>query len=326
MNVVSQYLPLAWVLGGTLVGFIAYIAILQPLRRLFEAHGHRALAAISSTLASVVVLWGTLAGVSFALDLLPLTPRGAALADRAMTAVFVLSLTWVAARLAAAWITSFSRRGEHRLLSVSLTATLVQIAILIVGFLTVLSTMGIAIAPLLTTLGVGGLAVALALNDTLTNLFAGVHIVAARQIRVGDYVKFDFAEGQVTDIQWHNTTIRDFYNNLVVIPNTKVNTSVFTNYSLGVSHVLVPVTATLAWKGPYAELEHIAKAAAHETLSIAGQTEKGDCDVVLTAINETNVQVTAYLPIGNIHDRVRVIGEFLRRVHDGALLREVKPS
>jgi len=255
-----------------------------------------------------------------------LTPRGAALADRAITALFVLSLTWVGARLAAAWITSFSRRGEHRLFSVSLTATLVQIAILIVGLLMVLSTMGIAIAPLLTTLGVGGLAVALALNDTLTNLFAGVHIVAARQIRVGDYVKFDFAEGQVTDIQWHNTTIRDFYNNLVVIPNTKVNTSVFTNYSLGVSHVLVPVTATLVWKGPYAELERIAKVAAHDALGNAGQPEMPDCDVLLTVINETNVQVTAYLPIANIHDRLRVIGEFLRRVHDGAQLREVKPS
>lgn len=326
MNGVSPYLPLAWVLGGTLIGFIAYIAILQPLRRLFEAHGHRALAAISATLASVIVLWGTLAGASFALDSVALTPRGAAFADRAMTAVFVLSLTWVAARLAAAWITSFSRRGEHRLLSVSLTATLVQVAILIVGLLMVLSTMGIAIAPLLTTLGVGGLAVALALNDTLTNLFAGVHIVAARQIRVGDYVKFDFAEGQVTDIQWHNTTIRDFYSNLVVIPNTKVNTSVFTNYSLGVTHVLVPVTATLPWKGPSEELERIAKAAAQDALKNAGQAEIQGCDVLLTAINETNVQVTAYLPIANIHDRMRVVGEFLRRVHDGALVREVKPS
>ncbi len=315
----SALWPLAWVLGGILAGLIAYVTILRPLQRAGETQGWTALSAISSILGSVVVLWGALAGLYVGLDRVALSPRAAAFADRGMTVIFVLSLTWIAARLAAASITSFNRRTEHRLFSVSLSSTLVQSAILIIGLLTVFGSLGIAIAPLLTTLGLGGLAVALALNDTLTNLFAGVHIVAARQIRVGDYVKFDFAEGQVTDIQWHNTTIRDLQNDLIVIPNAKVNTSVFTNYSMGAARVIVPVTAALAWKGPYAQLQQIAKAAAADAIRDAGQQQNADCDVLLTALNETNVQVTAYLPVDRVRDRMQAISSFLQRLHDGAV-------
>lgn len=46
-----------------------------------------------------------------------------------------------------------------------------------------------AITPILTALGVGGLAVALALQDTLSNLFAGFYVILAGQIRLGDYNK-----------------------------------------------------------------------------------------------------------------------------------------
>ncbi|MEK7332903.1 MAG: hypothetical protein AAB017_05950 [Nitrospirota bacterium] len=48
---------------------------------------------------------------------------------------------------------------------------------LVVGFLIILSLLGVSITPLITALGVGGLAVALALQDTLANLFAGIHIL-----------------------------------------------------------------------------------------------------------------------------------------------------
>ena len=65
-----------------------------------------------------------------------------------------------------------------------------------IGFLVLLAALGIQIAPILAALGVGGLAVALALQDTLSNLFAGIHLLADKPIRVGDYVKVaDTVEG-----------------------------------------------------------------------------------------------------------------------------------
>lgn len=316
---VSYVLPLAWILGGIVAGVIAYVLIVRPLRRATATHGWRALETVTSIVGTVVVLWGALAGLYVGMDHITLSAREASFLDRAIGALFVLSLMWIAARFAGAWIEAFSSRTQHNLFSVSLYSTLVQGAILVIGLLTVLSSLGIAIAPLLTTLGLGGLAVALALNDTLSNLFAGVQIVAARQLRMGDYVKFDFAEGEVVDIHWHNTTIRDFENNLTVVPNSKVNTSPFTNYTMSVSALMLPVSAALPWKGQMEALRTIAESAACAAVTdVAGKIEAEDCRVYVSAVNETNVQITALLPIGSIENRRRAVSGFLQRLHDGA--------
>src|ERR1035437_2156416 len=52
----------------------------------------------------------------------------------------------------------------------------------------------------------GRLAVALALQDTLSNLFGGFYVAVAGQVRLGDYVKLSSGEeGYVSDIGWRCT-------------------------------------------------------------------------------------------------------------------------
>ena len=60
--------------------------------------------------------------------------------------------------------------------------------------LIILQTQGISVTPILTALGVGGLAVALALQPTLSNLFAGLQIIASGKINHGDYMKLASGE------------------------------------------------------------------------------------------------------------------------------------
>ena len=81
--------------------------------------------------------------------------------------------------------------------------------------------------------GVGGLAVALALQETLSNLFAGIRLLADKPIRMGDYVKVaDTVEGHVEDIGWRSTRVRMLQNVVVTIPNKRVAESIITNYDL----------------------------------------------------------------------------------------------
>lgn len=102
-----------------------------------------------------------------------------------------------------------------------------------VGFLVLLAALGIQITPILAALGVGGLAVALALQDTLSNLFAGIHLLADKPIRVGDYVKVaDTVEGHVEDIGWRSTRVKMLQNVVVTIPNKRVAESIITNYDM----------------------------------------------------------------------------------------------
>ncbi len=102
--------------------------------------------------------------------------------------------------------------------------------------------LGVSITPMLTALGVGGLAVALALQEPLANLFAGIVIALARQVRVGDYVKLDTGvEGYITDFSWWSTRIRMLSNNMVLVPNAKLAQAIVTNYHLPAPDVVVPV-------------------------------------------------------------------------------------
>jgi small-conductance mechanosensitive channel len=87
------------------------------------------------------------------------------------------------------------RHGRHAvswqqaLAVTSLVRTVVWNLVLVLGLLIVLNGLGISIAPMLTALGIGGLAVALALQEPLANLFAGLFLTLAGQIRIGDYVR-----------------------------------------------------------------------------------------------------------------------------------------
>jgi small-conductance mechanosensitive channel len=63
--------------------------------------------------------------------------------------------------------------------------------LLFIGAVSVLALFGISVVPMITALGIGGLAVALAFQDTLANVFAGLNLTLARQIRVGDYIELD---------------------------------------------------------------------------------------------------------------------------------------
>ena len=74
-----------------------------------------------------------------------------------------------------------------------------QIVVVILGGLILLNHFNVSITPILTALGVGGLAVALALQDTLSNLFGGFYVAVAGQVRLGDYIKLNTGEEGLCD-------------------------------------------------------------------------------------------------------------------------------
>src|SRR2546422_9559282 len=78
-----------------------------------------------------------------------------------------------------------------------------------IGILIFLDSIGISITPILASLGVGSLAVALALQDTLANLFAGLYMIADKPIEPGHMIRLPGGEeGHVTKIGWRSTWIR----------------------------------------------------------------------------------------------------------------------
>ncbi len=71
-------------------------------------------------------------------------------------------------------------------------------------------------------LGITTLVVSLGLQDLIKNVVAGVEIVISRLLAVGDHIEVGGTRGEVADVNWRQTTIRDKDNNYHVIPNSSL--------------------------------------------------------------------------------------------------------
>lgn len=163
--------------------------------------------------------------------------------------IVILSITIATSNLSGKIFTSYIQRSRLPIPTTGLAYGILKGVILVLGLLITLSVIGISITPFLTALGVGGLAVALALQDTLSNLFAGIHILVEKSIRVGDFVRLETGqEGYIEDITWRTTRIRMLPNNMVIIPNSKLSQSIVTNYYLPEKRMslLIPVGVSYA--------------------------------------------------------------------------------
>lgn len=192
-------------------------------------------------------LWVTIAGLYLAIEVSTFPSRFSAPVSKGLLILWVLSLTITTAAFASSLIRRYGERLRGALPVTSLTQSVATIVIAIAGALIILNLLGISIMPILTALGIGGLAVALALQDTLANLFAGISVSASGKIRRGDYIKLQSGEeGYVADICWRSTTIRSLANNLIIIPNGHLSQAIVTNYYLPEKRMslLIPVSVS----------------------------------------------------------------------------------
>lgn len=233
------------VLAGGLVG---RRLLFRALHRWAESTTSRLDDVVVKSLQTPFLLWVMILGLHLAAQSSALPSRIADLVSQALLVLWIVSLTLVAARMASDLIRVYG--GDSGILPVTtLTQNLAQLAVMAMGLLLLLNTLGISVTPILTALGIGGLAVALALQDTLSNLFAGFYISVAGQVRLGDYVKLDSGqEGYVTDISWRSTTLRALQNNLIVVPNAKLAQAIVINYHLPEKRMslLIPIGVSYA--------------------------------------------------------------------------------
>ena len=235
--------------------------------------------------------------------------------ERALLVVVLLIATLVAAKLSVRLFARYLRRHPEALPSASLITTLTSVAVWSIGLLLIVQTLGIAIAPVLTALGVGGLAVALALKDTLENLFSGLQIIASGQIRAGDYVKLESGiEGYVADITWRTTTIRDLSDNLVVVPNSKVSQTSFTNYALPERELSVSVPVLVPFDSDLALVERVTLEVARKTWRENGAPVTGEPTLRFNEWGNENLKLNVILRATAYVNQFKLRSDFLRRL------------
>ena len=104
---------------------------------------------------------------------------------------------------------------------VSLLSRMSNIALIIVGTVTILGTLGIDVAALVAGLGLTGFALGFALKDTISNLLSGLLILLYRPFEIGSRISVSGYEGTVIGIDLRYTEL-DSEGNKVLIPNSKL--------------------------------------------------------------------------------------------------------
>lgn len=224
--------PVVVLLAVLAAGWFAQGLLFRALHRWSERTALKFDDLVVQALKGPFMLWVLILGLHLAVQSSQLPDRATGVVSKVLLILWIISLTLVAARLAATLIKQYGVT-EGVLPVTTLTQNLARLAVFTIGILILLNSLGISVTPILTALGVGGLAVALALQDTLSNLFAGFYVSLAGQVRLADYIKLDTGEeGYVTDITWRSTTLRALPNNLIVVPNAKLAQAIVTNYHL----------------------------------------------------------------------------------------------
>ncbi len=181
------------------------------------------------SLRAPIVVWSLLLGIHVAAYTVQDLPQRLVDALHVVLLIAaVVSITlWLGDLAARALTTAAAREGSSSIRATGLMRNLVRAIIVGIGLLVLLSTLGISVAPILTGLGIGGLAVALALQSTLANVFAGLHLMLSRHVRIGDRVRLETRqEGEVEDIGWGVSRVRTTDGDEVVLPNSRLAASV----------------------------------------------------------------------------------------------------
>ncbi len=263
------------------------------------------------------LLWVVILAVHVATKTSAMPERVVLLIGQGLLILWIVSLTLAASRLVVLLLRRHGRGVATALPVTTLTQNIATLVIATLGMLMLLNTLGISVAPLLTALGIGGIAVALALQDTLSNLFAGFYVSLAGHVRIGDYVKLDSGdEGYVTDISWRSTTLRTLSNYTIVVPNAKVGQAILSNYHLPEKRLSVQVPVRVSYD---CDPDHIERALTEEALAAAGRIpgllpKPAPFVRLIPGFGEAGLDFTLICQVGEFADQYLVQHELRKRI------------
>jgi small-conductance mechanosensitive channel len=310
----TYVVPGAFALGGLALGLAVRGLVMPLLARIAARTPWRYDDSLVEAVKNPAVIWFALLGLHLAGLRLPFDDETHEALRVAAEVALILSITWAAGHFAVLAVQTATHGGTHR--GVSLIANLTRVVVAAIGLLVILDTLGIKITGLLATLGVGGLAVGLALQDTLSNFFAGIRILVGGKIRPGDFIRLENGlEGTVQDITWGQTTVLQPPNNLVLVPNGKLAASITTNFSLPdpAQNFIVPLS--VARGSDLDKVEAVTLEVARETARVVEEAvAEFEPKLRFDGFGDSGINVNVVLRARHFDMRGRIVHEFTKRL------------
>jgi small-conductance mechanosensitive channel len=306
------------VLTTVMLAYLVYFVAIRILRTVMNRAALDPVARIERLVERYLFPLLIVVGLWWIIDIVPLPVKIERAAERMLSLTGLVIVILIVAKATLLILRNIAARYQP-LGNIRAPAELVTKVILFaVGGLLVLDNLGVSLTPLLTTLGVGSLAVAIALQDTLGNAFAGLHIKADRPIEAGQFIRLDSGEeGYVDRIGWRSTRIRMLPNKTAVVPNSKLVQSTIINYDLPDPEVAVLVEVGVHYDSDLKKVERVTIEAGQEIMkSVPGALPSFEPFIRYHTFNQSSIDFTVILRARTFVDNYLIKHEFIKALQE----------
>ncbi|GAB6078127.1 mechanosensitive ion channel family protein [Hydrogenobaculum acidophilum] len=261
-----------------------------------------------------VGLWSAFLGAYISSDYLYINKRAHIVVDRVILFSLVFLGFYIISTIIGEIISLYVKSKTREVPSSILKASIV-IFVSVIGLFIAFQSIGLSITPLITTLGVGTVVIGLALQDTLSNFLSGFYILLSKNIRVGDYIKFDVYEGYVEDIYWRTTHVRTLSGNVIVIPNSKLTSSVITNYHLPYENMAVVFSLSVGYKEDLERVENLLVEIAKDVINRVEGADKSFKPIVrYSSFGASGINLSLVVKVEEFVNQYLIVHELLKAI------------
>jgi small-conductance mechanosensitive channel len=272
----------------------------------------------------IIVLIVALGGY-IGINRIPFNTKYHAWIDKSFIIFYILCATIMLSEIVTGMIRFKTSETGSAIPSSSIINKIARAIIYGIGLVLILQSVGISVAPILTAMGVGGLAVALALQDTLSNLFAGLQILAAGKINQNDFIRLDNGqEGFVLDISWRITTIKNAANQIIIVPNAKLSNMIATNMLLEKKIFTVGIDISIDRKNDLQKVEEITKDVVLQTLNeVKGGIMPEEPTVRFMRFGNNSIDLRVSLQVQEHAQQAEATHLFIMKIHERFMKEEI---
>lgn len=316
-QILQHYQPLLLVFLFIVVGYCIEKYVISQIKKFAQDRKWLSANIIISAIQKMIVLWFTLIGIFLAIIKSPIKPNSYSSIHKSLVVIIIISITYSLMQISGNYMDAYTKKISRKLHSSSIFKNITKLLIFFIGIMVIIQHLGISITPVLTALGVGGLAVALALQDTLSNFFAGIHILASGQVKPGDYIELETGTGgYVTDITWRNTTINMVPNNMIIIPNSKLSSSIITNYDQPEPEMSIFIEVGVSYDCDLEEVELVTLEVGREVMKeVEGGVSSFDPRIRFHTFDDFSINFTVVLRAQEFFNHYMIKHEFVKRLH-----------
>lgn len=317
--IIGLIIGVCFIILAKLANFILAKFVIKLTKNTKTTLDDKILEAIKTPIFFIIVL----VGIYFALIQLNILSKYLAIIEKTYAALYILIAAILITRIINAIIKWYAEEFAIKTETKLDTEFLPIIRKVIIGFIYASAIIillkeifNVEIGPLLAGLGIAGLAVALALQQTLTDFFAGVQIVADRAIKIGNYVELENGiKGYIEDIGWRTTKIKKIDNNMVVIPNSKLAQSIVTNYYAPEKEMSIAIPCGVSYDSDLEKVEKVTIEVAKEIQqNVPGAIKNFEPFIRYNNFGDSNIEFSVILRVNTFVDRYLVTHEFIKKL------------